>query len=168
MRRFLMLVLTLVSALALGSHAQANDYTAAPSRAAAAASTPKTTCQTLLGNNSYQCNVTSSLGGTFTDCFQFFSPGKVSSNFDLVVIGYNPFLHMGCACGAKGSLSKPTFNAGTNFVCDTGDGFNFGGKASKTKISKGFVESQSGSSFVFECTPSATSCGASPSGAFLN
>jgi hypothetical protein len=172
MRTSLILSTALFSVVAAVGPTVANNYTQNSSSRLAAAAAPKSTCETLLDNSSFSCHVKNSFGGDFTDCFEFFSPGTASSHFDLVVTGYNPFLHMGCACGATGSVKKPQFNVSSNFVCDSGDGFNFAGKVSgkgsKTKISKGFAESLVGDTFVYDCTLSPTPCGASPSGAFVD
>jgi hypothetical protein len=132
----------------------------------------KPNCQTALANRSFDCHVKGSFGDDFTDCFQFFSPGSASLDFDLVVLGLDPS-HLGCTCGATGSLKKPKFDTSKNiFACESGFGIQFGGKVggsgNKTKITKGFASTLFGDSYVFECTSSSKPCGASPSGAFVD
>ena len=46
-------------------------------------------CQTKLDNDAYDCQLKSSFSTNFTSCFQFVSPGSVSSAFDLAVTGLN-------------------------------------------------------------------------------
>ncbi len=119
------------------------------------AATP-TTCQTLLGNNLYSCQVESAFG-PFHDCFQFSSPGAISGNFDLQVaqLGGNG---LGCSCKVTGSFQKPHFNMSHSFDCvaaggDTSPsgGFTFEGTATKTKITGGFVASSFGTTWKYTC-----------------
>ena len=88
------------------------------------------------------------------------------------MLGLDPS-HLGCTCGATGSLKKPGFDASKiTFACESGFGIQFGGKVggkgNKTKITKGFASTLFGDSYVFECTVAAQPCGASPSGAFVD
>jgi len=157
--------------VASGPVAFANNYARGSSRAVVAAAS-KPNCQTLLDNNSFQCHIKSSFGADFNDCFQFFSPGVSSSQFDVVVVGLTPE-HLGCACDAKGSLKDPKFYASKSFDClgNSFGAYSFKGKVaggSKLKIKKGLVTNSFGDTYVYECTLSPAPCGASPSGAFLD
>jgi hypothetical protein len=135
------------------------------------AAKPKPTCETFLDNNSYDCSVKSSFGSSFTDCFTFASPGTVSSNFDLTVKGLSS-THLGCSCTPTGSFKKPKFDTGKGFDCTnvvSGGPIDFQGKVTGKgkKLVQGQVYERNGSSFVYQCTLRATSCG-SPSGAFID
>jgi hypothetical protein len=80
---------------------------------------------------------------------------------------------MGCACSATGGAKKPLFDAGKNFVCDSGNGITFSGKVAgkddHVKITQGFAEDVLGDTFVFRCRRSARPCGTygDPASAFL-
>jgi len=116
-------------------------------------------CQTTLDNNSYDCNVASSFGAPFTDCYEFISPGSESTHFDLFPAGLDSTL--GCSCDPTGSEKSPKFNASSSaFDCDGTDGteyFDFAGKVTSKKVS-GHISANNGSSFLFTCTKRSSPC----------
>src|SRR5437868_1179497 len=114
-------------------------------------------CQTKLDNDSYDCQLKSSFSTNFTSCFQFVSPGSVSSAFDLAVTGLGGD-NLGCSCNPTGSFKKPKFNGSPNaFDCVGTNGFNFTGKLNGKKIN-GSASSAAGDSFLFTCTVRSVSC----------
>ena len=119
---------------------------------------PVTSCETVLDNNTYSCNIKSSFSTSFTDTFTFASPGTVSSHFDLTVAGLGSTL--GCSCNPTGSLKNPKFNASKNaFSCDGapgGEAFDFTGKVSGSGKIKGHISGSTGDSFIYECTKGTT------------
>ena len=66
-----------------------------------------TTCEMVLDNNAYRCQVKPEGGGAFEDCFRFTSPGVQSIHFDLNVDGLG--IPLGCNCKAKGNINDPQF-----------------------------------------------------------
>lgn len=149
-----MLLLALTATMAF-----AGPYTSDQSRSAADKTPSAKNCQTTLGNNSYACNVKSSFGTSFTDCYEFTSPGVTSANFDMFPVGLDATL--GCSCDPTGGSQNPKFNASPNAFNCTGvsgeEAFDFAGKATSTKI-KGIIAGENGDSFVFSCTKQATAC----------
>jgi hypothetical protein len=145
--------------LVTAAYADSNPYistepsgVSSPAAAAAAAN-----CQTKLDNNAYDCNVKSSFSTTFTSCYQFISPGTVSSAFDLAVSGLSGS-NLGCSCNPTGSFKKPKFNGSPEtFDCVGTNGFQFTGKVSGKKIN-GSGSTSVGDSFLFTCTVRSTAC----------
>ena len=84
----------------------------------------KQNCQELLDNRAYRCEVKADFGPTFTDCFQFISPGQQSLDFDLAIAGLGQTLS--CACKAGGSFRRPQFAAARDFHCVTPAFTSFG------------------------------------------
>ena len=73
----------------------------------------KQNCQELLDNRAYRCEVKADFGPTFTDCFQFISPGQQSLDFDLAIAGLGQTLS--CACKAGQSFRRPQFAVARDF-----------------------------------------------------
>ena len=141
------------------------EHPNAQSLKAASPPKPKDTCQSLLDNNAYDCEVVSSFGTSFTDCFQFISPGFVSFNFDLFPIGLGS--QLGCACDPKGDFNNPSFNSSKNFDC-VGDFFGIeqfsfeGSVEGKPSPPDGRIKGQAtgsvGDTFNFQCTQRSVPC----------
>jgi len=119
-------------------------------------------CQDLLANNRYRCQVKTELGAQFEACFQFVSPGSLSTKFDLSVSGGSYFLTtLECECKAKGSFNHPKFNQSTEFLCgneqygDAAEG-KAGGQGKKISNGQYFYNATSDRSDVFQCTLDAT------------
>jgi hypothetical protein len=151
---FSVLIVPLIAMIAFASP---EPYFSSQPSELAAPSTPAN-CETKLDNNSYDCNVKSSFGTSFTDCYEFTSPGTISSHFDLFPVGLGTTL--GCSCDPVGSFAKPRFNGSPNaFDCDGGspEAFDFAGIVTPTKI-KGHISSSVGDSFLFTCNKRSTPC----------
>lgn len=152
-------VLSALFLLLTATVAFSGPYSSNQPEAIAPDSSSSGNCQTKLGNNAYDCNFASSFGSPFTDCFQFESPGMVSSHFDLLVSGLMGTL--GCSCDPTGSLTNPQFNGSPNaFDCVGTDGsgfYDFAGKVTPKKIS-GHVAADSGDSFLYSCTKRSSPC----------
>jgi hypothetical protein len=108
-------------------------------------------------NHVYECQVQSSFGTAFTDCFRFASPGSQSRHFDLAVDGL-PEQVQGCACQPTGTFLAPRFNASRTFVCvasgkSGGLGIEFQGTPAVggLVIDQGKAVSETGGSFAFLC-----------------
>jgi hypothetical protein len=120
-------------------------------------------CQTKLDNKAYDCEVKSSFGSPFESCIQFLSPGSLSANFDLVVVGLGQ--QLGCSCNPTGSFKSPRFNGSPNaFDCVTpqdfffgNEGFDFTGQVTGKKLT-GRAASSLGDSFRFKCTMRSSAC----------
>jgi hypothetical protein len=148
---FALLILPLLGIIA---PAESNQYTSTAS-SQISSDDPTNNCQTKLGNKAYNCNVVSSSGSNGTTCFQFVSPGSMSSNFDLIVRGTGT---LGCSCKATGSISNPTFNGSPkSFSCVAGEGYAFSGKKTGKELT-GYVQASSGDSFLFACTQRSSKC----------
>jgi len=152
-------VLSALVLLLTATMAFAGPYSSDQSGAPADATPGAANCQNTLGNNSYNCNVKSSFGAPFTDCYEFTSPGATSIHFDMFPVGLNATL--GCSCDPTGGFQKPKFNGSPNsFSCDGTDGsefFDFTGKVTSKNI-KGHISADSGDSFVFSCTKRTSAC----------
>jgi hypothetical protein len=136
--------------------ASSNPYLPDQPDTTASSAASSGSCQTKLGNNAYDCNVAPSFSAPFTDCYQFISPGSVSTHFDLFPVGLGS--ELGCSCDPTGSIKNPKFNGSPNaFDCDGGGGFDFAGKVTPTKIS-GHISSSTGDSFLFVCKKRSSSC----------
>jgi hypothetical protein len=117
-------------------------------------------CETqVVARTPYVCEVKSSFGGDFQDCFQFVTPHPtVANSFQLTVVMLGDSLV--CNCGAAGKFGAPKFDTSNSFFCATQeDGMNStfvflgtsinGGRA----LVKGQVFSEAGNQFVFTCKP---------------
>jgi hypothetical protein len=120
-------------------------------------------CETqVVSRTPYACEVKSSFGGDFHDCFQFVTPHPtVSNSFQLTVVALGDTLV--CNCGAGGKFGSPKFDVSNSFFCATQeDGMNStfvfigtsinGGRA----LVKGQAFSEAGNQFVFSCKPDTT------------
>ncbi|PWU25682.1 MAG: hypothetical protein C5B48_00045 [Candidatus Rokuibacteriota bacterium] len=71
-------------------------------------------CREMLASNHYRCGVADEFGGTFEICLRAdptnFPPGKFK--FDT---SFAETYH--CTCTPKGSLARPRFNEGSDFIC---------------------------------------------------
>jgi hypothetical protein len=111
--------------------------------------------------------VKSDFGTTFSDCFQFISPGQQSLDFDLAIAGLGETLS--CECKARGGFRYPQFAASRDYHCVT-PAFTFLGiafegrvqgpearepkvKGQGPKIKQGEAVNEFGDSFVYECVP---------------
>jgi hypothetical protein len=119
-------------------------------------------CQDLLANNRYRCQVKTELGSQFAACFQFKSPGNLSSKFDMSVDGGPDFgTTLECECKAKSDFGDPKFNQSTEFLCgnqtfgDAAEG-KAGGHGRKITNGQYFFNSTPDLSYVFQCTLDAT------------
>ena len=115
-------------------------------------------CENMLGNNLYLCDIKTDFATEFTDCFQFTSPGVVSLDFDLYIYGLGETL--ACDCKASGKFKAPVFSSTPFFHCvneNIGDinslNVSFEGKAADggDVIKKGQAVNEYGDSFVFIC-----------------
>jgi hypothetical protein len=120
-------------------------------------------CETqVVSRTPYACQVKSSFGGDFQDCFQFVTPHPtVANSFQLTVVALGDTLV--CNCGAAGKFGAPKFDTSNSFFCATQeDGMNStfvflgnsinGGRA----LVKGQAFSEAGNQFVFTCKPDTT------------
>src|SRR5215469_7529084 len=110
--------LVVVLCLTKVAFADSNPYLSSGPLDLASASSAAS-CQTTAGSNSYDCQVKPSFNAApFTDCYEFISPGSVSTHFDLV-----PFAlaeELGCSCEPTGSFNNTKFNSSPNkFDCDS-------------------------------------------------
>lgn len=111
-------------------------------------------CQEILGNNLYRCQANSETSGPFEVCVQFFSPGTVSTKFDLM---FGSAARYGCTCLAKGKVDAPDFGVSKEFLCadpiGTGSSQALRGKVSGNgnKIKGGFQVFSSGPAVMFAC-----------------
>jgi len=119
-------------------------------------------CQDLLANNRYRCQIKTELGSQFEACFQFISPGGLSSKFDMSVDGGPAFFTtLECECKAKSDFNNPKFNQSTEFLCgnqqygDAAEG-KAGGHGRKITNGQFFYNSTPDRSDVFQCTLDAT------------
>jgi hypothetical protein len=139
----------------------AGPYDGGHARASAQLSKPKPTCETILSNQAYDCTVTPSFGGQFTDCYSFIFPGVISSNFDLFPTELGATL--GCSCNPSGSSKKPKFNQSKQFSCvgdASGTQFTFEGKVAGNgkKITGGRDASSTGITYIVSCLRRDTPC----------
>jgi len=120
----------------------------------------------LVARTPYLCDVKSSFGGEFQDCFEFLTPhSTVPSSFQLTPVGLGD--NLVCNCGASGKFGAPTFDSSSSFFCasqenGSGSTFVFLGKSIKGGkiIGKGQAFSEAGDQFVFSCKPDTTgTCG---------
>jgi hypothetical protein len=107
-------------------------------------------CQDLLDANVYSCDVQTSFGGQFHDCFRF-----SSSPFALTVDGLFGQVEF-CGCGARRSSRNPDFGASKDFECVTPAvgaflGIAFGERISHRGILEGEATSEFGDTFVYQC-----------------
>lgn len=119
----------------------------------------QSSCEDLLGDTVYSCEVKSEMGEPFTDCLRFNSTAPTTSgNFDLVVDGLGSKA-FGCSCKATGSFKKPKFDTSKEWVCVTtdqvdtdGSGYTWWGKVTAAgKIIKVNAAGSDGATFVFNC-----------------
>lgn len=112
-------------------------------------------CQSLLANNRYRCQVKSELGFQGELCFQFSSPGSVSSKFDLQPTSFFATT-LGCMCTATKTFNSPSFNTSKEFLCGNpqfGDAATGKVTGNGGKILKGqYFFSGSPNAHVFQCT----------------
>jgi len=107
-------------------------------------------CPSLLGNNVYQCAVKGDDGSSFTDCFRFATPGKLSGKFAFVSDQLGTAV--GCTCDPAGNPGKPRFNAAASFTCNAAEGVSFHGSVLQNgKIARGSAANLSGGSYAFNC-----------------
>ena len=137
----------------------ASPYSSDQSGLAAEAAPSSGSCQNRLGNNAYNCNVKSSSGTHFTDCYEFISPGSESAHFDLGAVGFGADL--GCSCNPVGGFHHPRFNGSPVAFNCVGTGgsvlYDFAGKVTSHNI-KGKIATDVGDSFVFTCVKTSDNC----------
>ena len=76
------------------------------------------TCVDLLAGKVFRCQVTTSFGRTFEDCYRFAAPGTRSPELDLVTDLVDD--RFGCACQPRGTLKRPVFGVTKAFTCSGG------------------------------------------------
>jgi hypothetical protein len=110
-------------------------------------------CEDVLNSNVYRCEVKSSFGTQFTDCFRFTSPGFQSQHFDLFPDLLGEVL--GCECKARGTFENPQFNESRFWHCASAGGailgISFEGAAGQVKLFRTEAVNEFGDSFVFDC-----------------
>lgn len=156
MKRLLIILASVMLPL-IASAALAGPYDSASS--AIAPESGKSSCQDKLGNNGYDCTVVASNGAPFSDCFQFVSPGRESTNFDMFPVYLGALV--GCSCDPKGSATNPKFNTSANsFSCAGYDGIQaraWSGKVSNKSL-KGHVAGALGESYTYTCKKRSSPC----------
>ena len=129
------------------------------------------TCVDLLAGKVFRCQVTTSFGRTFEDCYRFAAPGTRSPELDLVTDLVDD--RFGCACQPRGTLKRPVFGLTKAFTCSGGGtsglftltlAAKVAGKNQKTKIRGGRGTNDAGDSFLFQCVvdPACQVAGAEP------
>jgi hypothetical protein len=117
------------------------------------------TCQDLLDNNTYRCQLKPPPGTfePFEVCFTFIAeaPGT-QLNFVLHLIAGGEVFPLVCACKAGGSFQNPAFGTSKEFLCASSlhEGFTnlaVEGVAGKDKISGQIVEETTGFPYVYQC-----------------
>jgi hypothetical protein len=126
--------------------------TAAVLAMTAAPSVAGTTCAERLAEKTYFCNVKSSFGTEFNDCFEF---GFGGSQLVISALDSDPLV---CECAVKSSFSRPQFEVGQKHTCVTSaadhvTGFSYIGKASGNgrKIRNMQGISETGDTFIMNC-----------------
>ena len=116
------------------------------------------TCESLLADNVYNCDVKVETGDTFNDCLRFHSAAPVkSTKFDLSIDLLGDSL--GCSCKTTGSFKSPHPDASKEFLCTTstvpgGGGATWSGKVKANgKISNVQAVFETGVSYIFVCVP---------------
>ena len=115
------------------------------------------TCAEVLASNSYDCEIVSQNGPTFTSCMSFTTPGILDDEIDVSVDAGGIILAGACSCGAKGS----SYDVSSSFDCLTnasGEYVIFAGKASPGKIKKGHTTADGGFSTTYSCVQRETAC----------
>jgi hypothetical protein len=117
------------------------------------ASEARADCQSLVGSQLYRCEVLSSLGTRFSDCFQFRSRGFRSTGFKLLIEGHGSV--QSCACKIGGTFTRPRFGASTAFLCATPPSARTGLALEGTALSRlrirGEAVNDLGIAFAFSC-----------------
>jgi hypothetical protein len=119
----------------------------------------QSSCEDLLGDTVYSCEVKSEVVDPFIECLRFNSTAPtISGNFDLVVDGLGS-REFGCSCKATGSFKNPKFDTSKEWVCvstdqvdSSGSGYTWWGKVTSSgKIKKVNAASSDGATYVFNC-----------------
>ena len=119
----------------------------------------QSSCEYLLGDTVYSCEVKSESGDPLIDCLRFNSTAPTTSgNFDLIVDGLGS-RNFGCSCKTTGSFKNPKFDASKEWVCVTtdqtdfnGSGYTWWGKVTSSgKIKKVYAAGSGGDTYIFNC-----------------